>query len=73
MAWDKSRTVHPGWLAVEFGTCVGVWSVVTLAVGRAITGAGFIGAVVTGVVLAGITWVTVKMGWREGPRPPGAH
>ena len=29
MQWDRSRTVHPGWLAVEFGTCVGVWTVVT--------------------------------------------
>src|SRR3989440_10320401 len=24
MPWDNTRTVHPGWLAVEFGTCVGV-------------------------------------------------
>jgi hypothetical protein len=72
MAWDSTRKVHPIWLFVEFGTCVGVWSVVTLAVGRAVSGAGFIGAVVTGGVLAGITWATVKLGWREGPRPPGA-
>jgi hypothetical protein len=70
MPWDNSRTVHPGWLAVEFGTCVGVWSVVTLLIGRTISGAGFVAAVVTGSVLAAISWVTVKLGWREGPRPP---
>jgi hypothetical protein len=33
----------------------GLGSVVTLAGGRAITGAGFIGAVVTGLILTGIT------------------
>jgi hypothetical protein len=31
-----------------------------------------ISAVITGSVLAAISWVTVKLGWRETPRPPGA-
>ena len=29
MPWDNTKTVHPAWLAFEFGTCVGVWTVVT--------------------------------------------
>jgi hypothetical protein len=71
MQWDRSRTVHPGWLAVEFGTCVGVWTVVTFLLARSVSGPGFVSAVVTGSVLAGVTWATVKLGWRETPRPPG--
>ena len=43
----------------------GLGSVVTLAGGRAITGAGFIGAVVTGLILTGITRVTVELRRRE--------
>jgi hypothetical protein len=72
MPWDKSRTVHPAWLAVEFGTCVGVWTVVTFLIARTVSGPGFISAVITGTVLAAISWATVKLGWRETPRPPGA-
>jgi hypothetical protein len=72
MAWDNTRTVHPGWLAVEFGTCVGVWTVVTFVIAGAVSGAGFVSAVITGSVLAVLSWVTVKLGWRETPRPPGA-
>jgi hypothetical protein len=72
MPWDKTRTVHPLWLGVEFGTCVGVWTVVTFLIGRAVSAPGFISAVITGSVLAGVTWATVKLGWREAPRPPGS-
>jgi hypothetical protein len=48
-----------------------VWTVVTLLLARSVSGAGFVASVVTGSVLSGITWVTVKLGWREMPRPPG--
>ncbi len=73
MPWDRSRTVHPGWLAVEFGTCVGVWTAVTFIIAGAVSGAGFASAAITGSVLAAITWTTVKLGWRETPRPPGSQ
>ena len=73
MPWDNTRTVHPGWLAVEFGTCVGVWTVITFLIARTVSGPGFISAVITGSALAGISWVTVKLGWRETPRPPGSQ
>ena len=38
MPWDNTRTVHPGWLAVEFGTCVGVWTVITFLIARTVSG-----------------------------------
>jgi hypothetical protein len=72
MPWDNTRVVHPGWLAVEFGTCVGVWTAVTFLIARSVSGAGFLSAVITGAVLAVVTWASVKLGWRETPRPPGA-
>ena len=50
---QHERRAHPAWLAVEFGTCVGVWTVVTflLAVrsaapdssARSITGSVLVG------------------------------
>jgi hypothetical protein len=49
-----------------------VWTVVTFLLARTVSAAGFISAVVTGSVLAGISWATVKLGWRETPRPPGS-
>jgi hypothetical protein len=70
MPWDNTKTVHPAWLAIEFGTCVGVWTVVTFLLARTVSGPGFVASVVTGSVLSGITWVTVKLGWRDAPRPP---
>jgi len=48
-----------------------VWTVVTFLLARTVSGAGFVASVVTGSVLSGITWVTVKLGWRDAPRPPG--
>lgn len=46
---------------------------ITFLVARTVSGPGFISAVITGSVLAGISWVTVTLGWRETPRPPGSQ
>jgi hypothetical protein len=44
---------------------------VTFLLARTVSGAGFVASIITGSVLSVITWVTVKLGWRETPRPPG--
>jgi heme A synthase len=65
--WDRARRVPVALLVIQFGVCVGCWTLVVLGLEGRIGRSGFVSSMVTGAVLALITWTLAKLGW-----PPDA-
>jgi len=68
--WDPDRRAEPRLLGAQVCICVATCTAVTLLVAGAISGDGFIAAVVTGVVLVGLSWMLVKPGCDHGLSRP---
>ena len=69
-AMDARRrpTAAPLFLVTQFIVCVVCWTIVVLIIEGAVSQAGFIASVVTGVVLVAVTVVLVRFGLITAPQ-----
>ena len=59
-----------GFLGTQFCVCVGSWVVVVLLLEGRASASGLVASIVTGVVLAIVSWGAVKVGWDIVPSGP---
>ena len=64
--WTERKT-EPLLLVTQFVVCVATWTLVVLLIDGAVSDAGFVASVATGMVLVVVTWLLVKLGWLRSP------
>jgi hypothetical protein len=70
VTWHPERRVSAGFLGTQFCVCVGSWVVVVLLIEGSASAPGLLASIVTGVVLAVVSWFAVKIGWDITPSKP---